>query len=403
MRLLPNTKKEIFNFYQKSKYELARDFGIFFSIFLSVVLIANYVNSIHTIIPNILAVIICVLGTIILYYTKNYKLVAYITSFSLLILTSSIYFVITNTLHLITPLWGILNILFGFYIIGRRWGTFLLVSHFSFLLLYIFFRLKTNILHTPPIKNGDILVFLLEATIFSIGFWYITLKYLTTNKHALDKEKKIRKQLLDKIEIISNQNDEKAIMLQEIHHRVKNNLQIITSILRLQSQDNQNNQDSFKEAIIRIESISLIHQIIYKQDFTTNFDLEEYFKLLTNNIISNYNFKKKIKLNVSSKLTCIQCSSIVPIAILLNELLTNSFKHAFDNVSQPEINISINNIEGNNYKLIYSDNGNWKQNSEDGFGTEMINTVVEQLEGSFEIFKNKNGTEYNFYIKNIEA
>ncbi len=400
--LLPQ-KQEFQNYYQQIKFELVKNFAFVFSILLTIVLISNYIAKVYSIIPNILSVLICLSGLIILIVTKKYKPVTLGANIALLILISSTYFTITKTLHLVTPLWMILNILTGYFVIGKKWGNFLLFSHFSVLLIYIYFGLEQNILSIPTYNNGHIYNFILEICFFSFGFWYITITYLKTSKHALNQEKKLNKEIADKLDLISIQDREKEIMLQEIHHRVKNNLQIITSILRLQSYEpNSDSREFYNSAITRIESIALIHEVIYKQDFTTNFDLETYFFNLSNNIIKNYNFKKNIKLNVSSKLDCVQCSAIVPIAILLNELITNSIKHAFNDTPKPEIVISIRNIERNKYEFIFSDNGRWKENKEERFGTELIKTVTEQLEGAFKIFKSEEGTKYTFTLYNIE-
>ncbi len=294
----------------------------------------------------------------------------------------------------------ILNILLGFFVLGRKWGTFLLLSHFLILFIYIYFRMTDNIQNIPIYDKADLWNFIIEISIVSFGIYYIIIQYLKTTKHAFKQEKTVNEELKKNNAIIIKQNSEKELMLKEIHHRVKNNLQIITSILRLQSQ--QKTVNNFEEAILRIDSIAIIHDTMYKQEFSTNFDLEIYFKNLSKNIISNYNFSKKIELEITPNINCTDCIEVVPLAILINELMTNSYKHAFESVSKPLISISMQTNHNGTYTLDYSDNGRWKEDSTPNFGSEMIETVVEQMEGRFKLKKEKRGTFYSFIFNYLE-
>jgi len=216
--------------------------------------------------------------------------------------------------------------------------------------------------------------------------------------------KAVNDSLLDKNELISKQNKEKEVMLKEIHHRVKNNLQIITSILRLQSHDIENEKVSapFEEAINRISSISLIHEKMYQSDALSNFDLESHFKSLSMTIIANYRFQKEIDIDIQSTLSMTHSNSIVPLAMLYNELITNSVKHAFKDVEDPEISVAFNPIDNACFKMNYSDNGQWKENSTESFGTELILAMTEQLEGKYTLEKTTSGTFYQFTFSIME-
>ena len=118
-------------------------------------------------------------------------------------------------------------------------------------------------------------------------------------------------------EIISVQNREKEVMLKEIHHRAKNNLQVITSLLRLQSSELKGEQaDTFTEAINGVKSMALIHEQMYQSDMISNFDLKSYLTALTNDLISTYSVKMPIELNIESDIRHIGSKSIVPISLM---------------------------------------------------------------------------------------
>ena len=98
----------------------------------------------------------------------------------------------------------------------------------------------------------------------------------------------------------------------------------------------------------------------------------------------------------------IHSKSIVPIAMLYNELITNSVKHAFINVEQPKITVTFNPIDNEYFQMIYTDNGKWKSNVNTSFGTELIQAMTEQLDGHYAIDKTDLGTSYSFTFKILE-
>ena len=113
-------------------------------------------------------------------------------------------------------------------------------------------------------------------------------------------------------------------------------------------------------------------------------------------------YKKEIEINVQSSVTMIHSKSIVPIAMLYNELITNSVKHAFGDVELPKITVSFNPIDNEYFEMIYTDNGKWKENANTSFGTELIQAMTEQLDGYYTIDKNNSGTSYSFKFKILE-
>jgi two-component sensor histidine kinase len=208
-----------------------------------------------------------------------------------------------------------------------------------------------------------------------------------------------------KNKLVQNQNNEMKVMMREIHHRVKNNLQIITSILRLQDENNKSkNKDSFASAINRINAMALIHEKMYQAESLSQFDIKKYVQTLATEIIENYSSVQKPKLALKISIDKIHAKQIVALALLLNELMNNSIKHAFAQQNAPTIFIALENTENSQqFKLLYSDNGSWNDvNNKRKFGSEIIDAMTAQLDGNFTLAKSANGSCYTFCFSKIK-
>ncbi|MCH2232774.1 MAG: hypothetical protein MK078_00875 [Crocinitomicaceae bacterium] len=195
---------------------------------------------------------------------------------------------------------------------------------------------------------------------------------------------------------------QKEILFQEVHHRVKNNLQIITSMLRLQANtaENESVQRSLNDANQRIRAISQVHERLYKSSDLGAVSVHEYTEGLAREIIAGFQGNKEVDLNISTDNSGMNLVSIVPLALILNELIMNSLRHAFKAINHPMINIDFKQDNESSY-LKYLDNGNWVENDQvDSFGTSLIDVFTEQLEGKYVLDKQKGRTEYSFTFKN---
>ena len=404
MKFFTPPKTEYTDYYDISKFNMIWNFSMSILFLLIIVTISNYSNENYSSIPNFIAVAICAIVLLLLNKTKKFKAVSIAGTISVFILISITFFLQRNVIHYTTPMWMMLNILLSFFMLGKRWGSIILIAHYIILFFYFTFNLEPNLAGLKPFKTGDIWNFIIESAIVGAGILYILTQYIKTTKHAENEVKSVNNALRDKNDLISEQNKEKEVMLKEIHHRVKNNLQIITSILRLQSHDIEDDKVNapFKEAINRVSSISLIHEKMYQSDMLSNFNLQDYFKSLSLNIIANYTFQKEINVDVQSTIEMAHSKSVVPIAMLYNELITNSVKHAFNHVEKAEITVRFIPIDNDHFEMKYSDNGQWKENSTTSFGTELIQAMTEQLEGEYTIEKTTNGTFYTFTFKIME-
>jgi two-component sensor histidine kinase len=186
-------------------------------------------------------------------------------------------------------------------------------------------------------------------------------------------------------------------MLKEIHHRVKNNLQIVRSLLRLQAREinDPNTIEQFGEATNRISAMSLIHDKMYQSADLAKIDFRDYLDSLIEDLIKSYAIKIPIQKSVNSSIELISPKFLVSIALLFNELVTNSLKHGFKNTDQGKIDVNITIID-QLIVLSYFDNGIWitpYKNS--SFGTELIESLADQLDGTYTRTLN-NGTLYTF-------
>ena len=239
---------------------------------------------------------------------------------------------------------------------------------------------------------------------FSFLF-YIHWQSINTNKNAQKKLDDNRIFLEGQFDLINKQNEEKTILLKEVHHRVKNNLQVIVSLFRLQSQEIKNDEVKriFAEAVNRVITMSLIHEKIYKSEILSSVDIEDYFKSLAENLIKNYQLENNIQLEFTTKVKEVELKPIVPLALIFNELVSNSIKYAFLQIKIPKISFLFVQKDNKKYELLYSDNGKWIENEgKNSFGLKLIDTLSEQLNGNYTIEKKEEGTFYHFYFEDIK-
>lgn len=391
--------------YDRSKFKLVWNISLGVFILMGILTLISINNLDQESVPNIIAMGITLGILLVLKFNQKYILVCKIASISSCVLISNTYFFVTDVLHFITPMWMLLNVLFTFFTLGKKWGIVIAVAHFIALCFYIALRLDYNISVIQPLTFDQKLKLVLETIIVAVGLTYLILQFIKSNKYAENNLKRTNESLSRQNKIISYQNEEKNVMLKEIHHRVKNNLQVITSLLRLQSYELENPEHSspFLEAINRIKSMALIHEKMYQSKVLSTFNFESYFYSLAKELIQAYSFSAEIKLTIESELKSIDSKNIVPISLLFNELISNSIKHAFTNVTEPRIAIRIiKNLVTNKYELYYSDNGTWKENTGKSFGTELINTMTEQLNGEYTLNKGKDGTYYTFTFTQLD-
>jgi len=193
-------------------------------------------------------------------------------------------------------------------------------------------------------------------------------------------------------------NRQKDILLKEVHHRVKNNLNVTASILGLQAMGkSEETQEELLRSKSRIESIAIVHEMLYKQDDFEKIEFNTYVEKLQKLILSMYRVDSSIITNIrpNNRLT-LELNRMIQFGLIINEIITNTLKHA-QNSDTIKIEISLEKRE-DKYYFIYSDNGQEKLNEEilfksKGLGHKLITLSVKQLGGDLKIDYN-NGLKY---------
>ena len=193
---------------------------------------------------------------------------------------------------------------------------------------------------------------------------------------------------------------EKELLLSEIHHRVKNNLEIISSLFNLSSIncENQEIKDLLFSSKTRIHSMAMIHSQLYQSERFDLIDITKHVSDLMNHLLYLYESENKINFEIASSEVYLSINQAIPCALILNELITNSLKHAFKNRDQGKIQISIHDFENNTVLMRVKDDGAGIPDGVDvkpdgGFGLELVkHLAVGQLNGEIR-FGNDEGTD----------
>lgn len=211
---------------------------------------------------------------------------------------------------------------------------------------------------------------------------------------------------------IAQQSDQLTLMMKELHHRVKNNLAIVSSLLKLQSNrlDDEKAIQAVRVGQQRVEAMSLIHQRLYQTDQVTTVNMREYLSDLAESLMHAYGYQRDdFDLQLAIELKELDVDTAMPLGLIVNELATNAFKYAY---SQPEVKRPLLRIELRRQAdsgqpgitLEVQDNGpgineaDWqKSGRKASFGKRLIASLTEQLEGQFELFK-QNGTLFRLHI-----
>ena len=202
--------------------------------------------------------------------------------------------------------------------------------------------------------------------------------------------------------------NEKNILLQEVHHRVKNNMQIISSLLNLQTQyvEDEEAIDVLKESQNRVRSMAIIHEKLYQSEDLTNINFVGYIQSLVSNLFYSYNItNNRIQSILKVENLSLNIETAVPCGLIISELVSNSLKYAFPNEMKGEIFVSLKDKEGD-YELIVRDNGigiseNIDFNNLETLGLLLVNNLTEQIDGKMTINR-KQGTEFRIRFEEIK-
>ncbi|WMW25487.1 CHASE4 domain-containing protein [Methanolobus sediminis] len=199
----------------------------------------------------------------------------------------------------------------------------------------------------------------------------------------------------------------KDILLKEVHHRVKNNLQIISSMLRLQSRKFTDKEtiEAFRKSQNRAKSMAIAHEKLYQSRDLENIELSSYIETLTKYLVNTYGCDpENIKIDINIKNITQDIDTAIPLGLIINEIVSNSLKHAFKD-HKGEILVEIVPDVNGQYMLTIRDNGigfpeDLDFMNTDSLGMQLVVSLVEQLEGSIELIRG-NGTEFRIRFKQL--
>jgi len=281
-----------------------------------------------------------------------------------------------------------------------------LVSYLPFIWVLIAFTLLIWANDNPFIQNYD----LIELIVGFIIFLVIIRQIITFNENKnlliiAEKEIESRKNAENKIKLSL---EEKNILLQEIHHRVKNNMQIISSLLNLQTRyvDNEEAVNVLKESQNRVRSMAMIHEKLYQSNDLSHINFVDYIQSLVSNLFYSYNIKNlQIKSILEIDDIRLNMETAVPCGLIISEIVSNSLKYAFPNEMHGEILVSLKSVE-DGYELIISDNGVGLPEELDfdnnkSLGLILVKSLTEQIDGEITIHRN-HGTEFKIRFKELK-
>jgi len=211
--------------------------------------------------------------------------------------------------------------------------------------------------------------------------------------------RKIRK----KRKLLEKQNQEKEFLLKEIHHRVKNNLEVVSSLLALQSAqaDDPNVLEAMRESRNRVYSMGIIHQKLYQGKALAAIEMKDYFTQLGIHILDSFGATNHIKMDCEMKPMELDVKIAIPLGLIVNELLTNALKYAFPDQSEGQIRIVLYKESEDKLRLEVADDGiGWEENkvtSSSGFGSQLIQLLTQQLDGEL-IYDHSHGTTVKINI-----
>jgi len=207
---------------------------------------------------------------------------------------------------------------------------------------------------------------------------------------------------------LDTKNKQNELLLKEIHHRVKNNLEMVKSLIALQSAKLEDS--SAKEAMIasqnRVQSMGIIHQKLYQGDNLGSIEMKDYFVNLSEGILDSFNAEDRVNIECAMEQLELDVDTAVPIGLIVNELLTNALKYAFPQDSKGKINISLSKTADDKLLLSVADNGVGKianvlpQGT--GFGSQLVQLLTQQLDGKMQE-EQENGTKLHFQFKMRKA
>lgn len=243
--------------------------------------------------------------------------------------------------------------------------------------------------------------------IYSMFFTTVVIRLF---RRSYDREQQIitdqKKELQEAYTLTTEKNKYIESLIRELHHRVKNNLQVVSSLMSLQSNrlDDDKAKQALEEGRTRVDAMAMIHQKLYLDNELAAVDMSDYLKNLSLSLANSFGFDNtNVRTTIELPGKSMDIDRAIPIGLIVNELLTNAFKHAFKDIAHPLISISLKQTEEKTIELKVADNGKGLQPAADlkksgSFGMKLVHTLVDQLNGELSLKQNP-GTVFTIAIR----
>jgi len=250
-------------------------------------------------------------------------------------------------------------------------------------------------------RNRMVSIFFIVAFVMAlilIAFIYGSYRRKMLINELLEKQK----------EDVSRKNEEKTAMLKEIHHRVKNNLQVVISLLRLQSSEVNDEEvyKMFEETQNRVLSMARLHEQLYRSDDFKSVDTQLHLTQLIEEIIKDYSIGTNVKLDIDIKDVNLGIKTLIPLGLIVNETISNSLKYGFEGRKEGVVSVHIKPGPNNCFEMIIGDDGvgmskDFEIDEATSLGTQLIQVFTSQLDGVIERI-DKPGTFFKITFKQID-
>ena len=269
---------------------------------------------------------------------------------------------------------------------------------------------KENEIKSENLKQADelqenqlFIIFILTFTTLLTIFFLIWIYriYLDKKKNNIALEAKNK--------VIVAQKEEKEILLKEIHHRVKNNLQLVNSLLDLQTKNiiDESTLSAIEDGQTRVKAMALIHQKLYQNEDITHIDFNDYVRQLVNQIAAIHSNSNQVKKEIVGPTLSLDIDTAIPLGLILNELVSNAFKYAFKSDMDGYLKIELTKAKEDAFNVIVSDNGPGMPSHFDiskakSLGLRLVRRLSKQLYGTSS-YKNENGAIFTISFKTTET
>ncbi|RYF70069.1 MAG: histidine kinase, partial [Cytophagaceae bacterium] len=218
-----------------------------------------------------------------------------------------------------------------------------------------------------------------------LGFWYLMKARLREQARKLAlQEAVISRQQRDEI---AHKNAQNELLLKEIHHRVKNNLEIVSSLLELQSAQLNDPvvQDVLRASQNRVQSMGILHQQLYQDRHLALIEMRSYFHRLAETLLDTYSATQRVSIECSMPELALDVDTALSVGLIVNELVSNALKYAFPDQQPGWVRIELNDLGADHLRLVVADNGvgtSTGASSGTGFGTQLVALLTRQLDGT---------------------